>query len=142
MARHVVALAREIPEGSRKLVQVRGRPIAVFNVRGEYFALVDRCPHKGGSLCAGKLTGLVQSLEPGRYVYSRPDEILRCPWHGWEFDIRTGKSACDPERVRAMRYDVEVEGGDALVEEIAKEELPSVETFEVSVEEDYVVIEM
>ena len=61
MTRHVVAAAREIPEGGRKLVTVRGRPITIFNVKGEFFALYDRCPHEGGSLCRGKLTGLVRS---------------------------------------------------------------------------------
>ena len=91
MARHVVAAAREIPEGGRKLVTVRGRPITIFNVKGEYFALYDRCPHEGGSLCRGKVTGLVQSDGPGHYELTRKGEIIRCPWHGWEFDLRHGQ---------------------------------------------------
>ena len=65
MSKHVVAPLADLPPGSRKLVTVKGRPVVVFNVGGELFALVDRCPHKGGSLCEGKLTGLVQSTEPG-----------------------------------------------------------------------------
>jgi len=70
----------------------------VFNLGGEFFALSNRCPHRGGSLCQGNLTGLVLSDEPGHYNYIRRGEIIRCPWHSWEFDIRTGKSWCDPER--------------------------------------------
>jgi 3-phenylpropionate/trans-cinnamate dioxygenase ferredoxin subunit len=137
MTRHVVATAQEIPEGGRKLVTVRGRPIAVFNVKGEYFALYDRCPHEGGSLCRGKLTGLVQSEGPGDYRLTRQGEILRCPWHGWEFDIRTGKSWCDPVRLRAKSYAVSVEPGQRLVEG------PYVaETFKVTVEGDYLVLEV
>jgi nitrite reductase/ring-hydroxylating ferredoxin subunit len=135
MGKHVVAPLEELPPGSRKLVSVKGRPIAIFNVGGELFALVDRCPHRGGSLCEGKFTGLVQATEPGQYVYSRPGEILRCPWHGWEFDIRTGKSWCDPERVRAKSYAVDVEPGGEVVD--GPYEL---ETFPVSVEQDYVVL--
>ncbi len=66
MPRHIVATAKEIPEGGRKLVTIGNRPIAVFHTNGAYFAVYDRCPHEGGSLCAGKLTGLVQSDRPGR----------------------------------------------------------------------------
>jgi len=92
MARHVVAAAADIPSGHRKLVDVNGRDLVIFNLGGELFALNNRCPHKGGSLCEGKQTGLVQSSEPGEYRYSRRGEIIRCPWHSWEFDIRTGQS--------------------------------------------------
>ena len=101
MAKHVVAAVGEIPPGTRKLAQVNGRAIVVFNLGGEFFALNNRCPHRGGSLCHGKLTGLVEFERAGQYRYSRPGEIIRCPWHGWEFDIRTGQSWCDPTRVRA-----------------------------------------
>ena len=81
--------------------QANGRAIVVFNLGGEFFALNNRCPHRGGSLCQGNLTGLVQSDEPGEYNYIRRGEIIRCPWHAWEFDIRTGKSWCDPDKRRA-----------------------------------------
>ena len=71
MASHVVAAVEEIPPGQRKLVAVSGRNIVVFNLGGEFFALNNRCPHRGGSLCQGNLTGLVLSDEPGEYNYSR-----------------------------------------------------------------------
>ena len=67
MSKHVVAPVRELPPGSRKLVQVDGRPIVIFNIGGEFFALLNRCPHQGGNLCEGKLIGLVESGEPGVY---------------------------------------------------------------------------
>ena len=136
MARHVVARAADIPPGSRQLVTIGGRGVVVFNVKGEFFALSDQCPHKGGRLSRGKLTGLVESGEPGSYRYSRQGEIVRCPWHGWEFDIRTGRSWCDPRRMRLMQFAVSVEPGATLVEG------PYVaETFKVAVEDEYVVIE-
>ena len=136
MARHVVARASELPPGARKLVQLNGRGVVVFNIKGEFFALSDQCPHKGASLSGGKLTGLVESDGPGDYTYSRAGEIVRCPWHGWEFDIRTGRSWCDPRRMRLMQFNVTVEPGAKLVEG------PYVaETFKVAVEDDYVVVE-
>ncbi len=136
MAKHVVAPVEEIPPGGRKLVTVNGRAVVIFNLGGEFFALNNRCPHRGGSLAQGKLTGLVQSSEPGEYKYSRRGEIIRCPWHSWEFDIRTGQSWCDPKRLRVRNYAVSVEPGAAVVQG------PYVaETFPVSVENDYVVVE-
>ena len=136
MAKHVIAALKEFPAGSRRLVEVKGRPIVVFNINGEFFALANRCPHQGGSLFAGRLTGLVEAHEPGCYRYSRRGEIVRCPWHGWEFDVRTGKSWCEPERVRARQFSVAVAPGAALVEG------PYVaETFPVRIEDDYVVLE-
>jgi nitrite reductase/ring-hydroxylating ferredoxin subunit len=137
MAKHVIAALREFPAGSRKLIDVKGRQIAVFNIKGEFFALANRCPHQGGSLCEGRLTGLVEASEPGQYRYSRRGEIIRCPWHGWEFDVRTGQSYCDPRRFRVKAYAVNVEPGASLVKG------PYVaETIKVAVESDYVVVEL
>jgi nitrite reductase/ring-hydroxylating ferredoxin subunit len=136
MPKHIVAPVRDIPPGGRKVVTVNGRAIVVFNVGGEFFALNDRCPHKGGTLSKGRLTGLLESSEPGSYCYTRRGEIIRCPWHSWEFDIRTGKSWCDPDRVRTRRYAVSVEPGARLVEGPY-----TAETFAVTVEDDYIVVE-
>jgi nitrite reductase/ring-hydroxylating ferredoxin subunit len=136
MTRHVVARAAELPPGARKLVRAGDRDIVIFNVRGELFALSDRCPHKGASLSQGKQTGAVASGEPGRYEISRAGEILRCPWHGWEFDMRTGKSWCDPRRMRLKSYRVSVEPGARL-----SEGPYTAETFAVTIADDYVVVE-
>ena len=137
MSWHVVAAVSEIPPGGRKLVTVRGRPIAVFNLDGAFFGLLNRCPHQGGALCDGVLTGLVEAAAPGDYKYTRKGEILRCPWHGWEFDVRTGQSYCDPEKISTKAYKVGVEHGQTVVEG------PYVaETIPVRVEEDYIVVDV
>ena len=65
MSKHVVATVAEIPPGQRKLVTIRGRQIAVFNLDGEFFGLFNRCPHQGGPMCEGILTGLIESDQPG-----------------------------------------------------------------------------
>jgi 3-phenylpropionate/trans-cinnamate dioxygenase ferredoxin subunit len=136
VSRHVVAKASEVAPGTVKLVTVADREIGIFNLNGEFFALANRCPHAGGPLCAGRIVSLVQSDGPGSYRLARDKEFLRCPWHGWEFDIRTGQSWCDPARIRARRYAVQVEAGTRLVAG------PYVaETVPVKVENDYVVVE-
>ena len=136
MKRQVVARAVDVAPGQCKIVNVDGREIGVFNLNGEYFALANRCPHEGGPLCQGKIIALVQSDGPGHYRLARHQEFLRCPWHGWEFEIRTGQSWCDPKSTRARQFQVKVESGETLVKG------PYVaETFPVSVEEDYLVVE-
>jgi 3-phenylpropionate/trans-cinnamate dioxygenase ferredoxin subunit len=137
MSRHVVAAVADIPPGTRKLVTVKGRPIAIFNLEGAFYGLFNRCPHQGGSLCDGLVTGLLESSEPGQFTYSRQGEIIRCPWHGWEFDIRTGQSHCDPTKIMTRSYNVAVAHGQAVVEG------PYVaETVPVLVDQDYLVVEM
>ncbi|HWE18841.1 MAG TPA: Rieske (2Fe-2S) protein [Hyphomicrobiaceae bacterium] len=137
MSRRVLARASEIPPGTSKIVTAMGRQIGLFNVGGEFFALSNRCPHQGAELCKGWVVGLVQSDGPGDYRVTRPGEFLRCPWHGWEFDIRTGQSWCDPKTMKARNFKVQVEPGAELVKG------PYVaETFPVTVEEDYLVIDL
>jgi nitrite reductase/ring-hydroxylating ferredoxin subunit len=137
MSRYVVAAVGEIAPGNCKIVTVRGREIGVFFINDEYFALINRCPHEGAPLCRGRLLGLMESDRPGRYRLVRHGEMLRCPWHGWEFDIRTGQSWCEPDSVRARTYNVTVEpGGDLAKGPFAAETVP------VAVERDYVVVEV
>jgi nitrite reductase/ring-hydroxylating ferredoxin subunit len=137
MSRHVVATVAEIPVGGRKIVTVRGRELGVFNIRGEFVALINRCPHQGARLCEGELVSRLVSDGPGDYRLARPGEMIRCPWHCWEFDIRSGQSWCDPDSVLARSYKVSVEPGEV----VAKGPFAA-ETVPVSIEQDYVVVEM
>jgi nitrite reductase/ring-hydroxylating ferredoxin subunit len=137
MTKYVLCLASELPDNASKQVEVQGRAIALFNIKGEILAVSDRCPHAGGSLCKGARVGLVQADLPGDYSYIRHGEIVRCPWHGWEFDLRTGRSWCDPKRVRVRSYDASVQKGNELEEAKFR-----IETFNVCLEEDYVVLEL
>lgn len=136
-SRHVVATVGEIAPGTCKLVHVKGRDIGVFNVAGEYYALANVCPHAGGSLCHGRITGLVKSDGPGAYRLERQGEFIRCPLHGWEFEIRTGQSYCDPDSMKIRQFNITVQPGEELVKG------PYVaESFSVSVEDEYVVVEV
>lgn len=148
--KYVVGTLDEIPPGTRKIVEVRGRSIGVFNVRGELFAVLNRCPHQGGPLCRGNTHGFLRPAGVGEFRYSRAGEILRCPWHGWEYDLRTGQSWFDPARVQVRHYEVSVEPGARLLAAVTDqadmqglEPGPYVaETFPVSVEQRYVLVEV
>jgi 3-phenylpropionate/trans-cinnamate dioxygenase ferredoxin subunit len=114
MTRHVVCAADEIPPGGRRIVDLDGRSIGVFNVAGRFYALANRCPHRGGALCAGRVCGTVLPTGDRSFAYGRQGEILRCAWHGWEFEIATGRALADPS-VRARTFPVAVEDGAVVV---------------------------
>lgn len=127
--RYVVCRVEELPPGSRKIVCVGGRSIGVFNVHGHFYAIKNTCPHQGAPLCLGKVTGTTLPSPVGEYRWGREGEIIRCPWHGWEFDITTGRSVFNPHRMRVKTYEVTVEPED-----------PSVETYQVTVERNLVIL--
>ena len=108
MPKHVIATADEISPGDRKIVTVNGREIGVFNLSGEYYALRNICPHRAGPLCRGRVRPLVLPAGMTGMPYTREGEILKCPWHQWEFDIKTGQALYAPQlRVRTYRVEVE-----------------------------------
>ena len=105
-----MATAGEKPPGGRKMVTVNGREMGVFNLDGDYYALRNICPHRAGPLCRDRLRPLVL---PGM-TYTREGEILKCPWHQWEFDIKTGQTLYEP-KLRVRTYRVEVDGAQVVL---------------------------
>lgn len=98
----------DLPPGTRRIVTVDGRSIGVFNVNGELYAIRNVCPHKGAPLCRGRLRPHIVGDQPGDFVFERDGELIKCPWHQWEFDLHTGWSLYAP-RLRVRTYPVTVE---------------------------------
>jgi 3-phenylpropionate/trans-cinnamate dioxygenase ferredoxin subunit len=143
----VVGRPADVPEGGSIVVTVGRREIGIFRVDGQFYGLLNRCPHLGGPLCAGQIVTDVVSPIPGD-VRSRPGRtFVTCPWHNWEFDIRTGQSYWN-ERLRAMPFPVAVAGKDAVAGlERAESSKRAVgpyqaETVPVSVEDDFLVLRL
>ncbi|MEZ0295234.1 MAG: Rieske (2Fe-2S) protein [Candidatus Methylacidiphilales bacterium] len=115
---HVVCRVGEIPEGGRKIVQIGNKSIGVFHLKGgRFYALLNVCPHQLAPLCAGKITGTMGFTDKvGEYTWQREGEIVRCPWHAWEFDITTGRSIFNPHKVRTRAYPVSVAQSDLAAE--------------------------
>jgi nitrite reductase (NADH) small subunit len=90
-----VARVSEIPPGGRQIVEVEGRSIGLFNVHGTFVAVLNVCPHELAPVCLGPVRGTALATMPGEYCWGREGEILACPWHGWEFDLLTGRALAD-----------------------------------------------
>ena len=100
----------EVPPGGRKIFRVGRVEVAVFNVGGDYFALQNRCAHQMGPVCEGGIGGALFSRPEGgrlKFEWAREGQILTCPWHGLEYDIKTGKSLALRElRLRSCQVTV------------------------------------
>ena len=88
-----VANVNDIKEGESKVVEINGKEIALFNVDGRFYAIDNTCAHKGGPLGEGVVAG----------------EIVTCPWHGWEYNIKTGINPLNSQ-IKVKKYEVMVEG--------------------------------
>jgi nitrite reductase/ring-hydroxylating ferredoxin subunit len=111
----VVGTVDEIAPGERRILPLGRFGIGVFNLGGQFYALNNYCPHAGAPVCAGRVTGTTRSVGEYEVVWEREGEILRCPWHGWEFSIPTGKTIVDPTR-SIKTYPVRVDDGLVIVE--------------------------
>jgi nitrite reductase (NADH) small subunit len=103
--------ARE--EGAVRMLEVGGHRIGLYRVAGDLHALADRCPHRGASLCAGRI-GTPVEADGELLRVGPPRSIVRCPWHKWEFDIASGRCLVD-SRLRVRRYRVRLEDDDVVV---------------------------
>ena len=138
MSRHVVATVDEIAPGNSKLVTVKGREIGLFNVAGNFYALANRCPHAGGALCQGEIVGLA-AVATARATTRSCARANSCAARGTAGSSRSRPgSPIATRRTSVIRqYPVSVAPGGELVKG------PYVaETFPVSVEEQYVVVDV
>lgn len=96
----VIGPASEIPMGEKRIIEADGLSIGIFNIGGEFFAIKNVCPHAGAPLCLGHIQTTHRPSDVGEFDPALEGRVLRCPWHGWEFDIVTGKGLYDrPSRV-------------------------------------------
>ena len=112
---YVVCRVDDLPPGGRREVAVGGEyGVMVFNVGGKFYALRNRCPHMGGPIGRGRVRPHVVSRGVGHFVFEREAEVVKCPYHNWEFDIATGCALYDPS-VSAKTYPVVVDGDDVVL---------------------------
>jgi nitrite reductase/ring-hydroxylating ferredoxin subunit len=112
-----VATVDEFKNKNKKIVEVNGTEIGVFNVKEDYYALRNVCPHQYGPVAEGKITNKIVAEVPDRgerveEEYDCGTKVINCPYHGWGFDIETGEHIGDPENVpQIQKFEVSVEKG-------------------------------
>lgn len=106
--RIVVCHKDELPIGDKRIVTDGKWTAGVFNIAGSFHAIRNVCPHAGAPLCLGTVHGTHVPGEVGEFEPGYEGRILRCPWHGWEFDIVTGKALYD-RKSRVATYPVIVD---------------------------------
>jgi 3-phenylpropionate/trans-cinnamate dioxygenase ferredoxin subunit len=114
IGRAAVMPADELPPGQRAAVDAFGRTLVVFNLDDEFVAFDNRCPHHGGPLRYGRLSGTWLASEPCERRWGGDGRILACPWHAWEFDLAAGRAVFDP-RVRLVQFATAVEDGQIVI---------------------------
>lgn len=115
--KHLVCHYDDLLLTQKKSVSIDRKPIVVVcSESGDVYALSDVCPHKGPCLSEGMLDKGCAGKEVGEYIFEPDKDVLRCPWHSWEFDIKTGCSLFDPDKVRVKTYEVTVEDNKVYVE--------------------------
>ncbi len=98
-----VARLSELPPGEMKTVEFEGEPVVLANVDGEVFAFNGECTHQGGPLGEGLLVG----------------DSVECPWHGGQFNVKTGEVIGPPPATDVSSYDVAVEGDEVKMARLA-----------------------
>lgn len=111
----VVCSTDELTPGQRKIVVVDGVEIAMVNVDGQLYAFRNRCPHQGVEMVYGAVSGAMLPSDPGEFIYGCDNQIIRCPLHGWEFDLETGKSLFSPDKVSIGNYFIEENEGSIVL---------------------------
>lgn len=147
----------ELPPGEKTIVGTDDFSIGVFNIDGEFYALNNVCPHQLAPLCQGTVKGCTVAPEVGEFEVTREGEIIRCPWHGWHFDIKTGESVFNPHKVKTRTYEVAVESSETDFDSEKKDkdpcapscsefgatlagDTPPVDSYPVEVEEKVIVV--
>ena len=109
-----VAHAKELAVGEQHLIEKDGKSIGVFNTGSQIVAVLNICPHAFAPVCRGKIGGTTLPSEPGEFVWGRDNEILRCPWHGWEFDLHSGQCLTDWRKLK--RFPVHIRDGAVYID--------------------------
>jgi nitrite reductase (NADH) small subunit len=105
----------EFPEKCMRIVDIGTRQIGVVRWGERVFAVNNRCAHQGGPLCQGILSGRLTATHPGDLMLDDGAPTLACPWHGWEFDLDSGRALLDP-KLRVRTFAARTANGRVLVD--------------------------
>jgi nitrite reductase/ring-hydroxylating ferredoxin subunit len=105
----------DIPTDGFHVVRLGSEEVGLVRTPNGVFALRNYCPHMGGRLCVGDIRGTMRATAPDEIVYDEEHQIVRCPWHRWEWSIETGTPVGRVTNLRVKMFPVEVDGDDVYV---------------------------
>lgn len=105
---HFVANLHDISSGKAHIFDVQGVSIGIFNVDGNIHAIRNTCPHKQAPVCQGTVGGTMLPSDPCEFEFGLEGQVLKCPWHGWEFDITSGESLFGISSRKVQKYLIEL----------------------------------
>jgi nitrite reductase/ring-hydroxylating ferredoxin subunit len=113
---HKVGRLDELPQNDALTIDVDGRPIGICKVGDKVYAFRNLCPHKRAPLARGTVEGtMLPTSRAGELCHGMEGQVLKCPWHGWEFNIETGDCLFGVSDARVKTYPVSVRDGDVYV---------------------------
>jgi nitrite reductase (NADH) small subunit len=115
-----IGSASKFADPGRKVVACERFEVAVFKLDGEFFAYLNQCPHMGGPACQGKMIAKVEEIiaedrTSKGMMFSKTRMHVVCPWHGYEFDIRTGVHPGNP-RAQLRKIKIAISSDDVIIE--------------------------
>lgn len=111
---HFACDVSEVTPDAARIVRVKNLSVGIFRLTDGFHALLNICPHRGAALCEGPICGTTRATDDREFHYDRAGELVRCAWHGWEFDIRTGEFLVEPN-IKARTLPVTVEDDKVFV---------------------------
>ncbi len=113
---HYVGRTEQVPDRQALIVEIDGKSVGVFKIGDRLYAVRNVCPHKQAPLCRGTVGGTMLPSRPGELEFGLEDRVLKCPWHGWEFDLETGQCLFGVSGRRVKTYPVRADEGHIYVE--------------------------
>jgi nitrite reductase (NADH) small subunit len=115
--KHSAGPVEDFEPGTIQIVSLARRSIGIVNSGEKLYAVLNICPHEVAPVCEGRLSGTMMPCLPGEPAYGLHNRILRCPWHGYEFDLEdNGRAAFTTFKARVRLFPVTVEDGQVMVE--------------------------
>lgn len=106
----------QFPSRQFKLLKQNDEEIGIMRLgNGKFVAIENRCPHRGAPVCRGRVVGTFLPSEPGQINYGLDEKLLKCPWHGYEFDLETGSCVFTQSKLKLRMYSVEQRGTDVFL---------------------------
>jgi nitrite reductase/ring-hydroxylating ferredoxin subunit len=112
----VLGPVEDFPPDAHPIVEAGGREIGIYHVDGRYYAVQNICPHALAPICRGTIGGTALPTAPGEpFQLGLEGRVLRCVWHGWEFDVVTGEALFGIDKRKVKTFPVAVVEGQLVV---------------------------